>query len=141
MKNQAIRNAKNYLGVLKTLFPLITIREGRFLRDMRVELMEYCKRHPDVTYEEINEEFGYPEDVLKEYIASQDGNYLLKTLKKKHTWKISLTIVITATFICVICFLTVIYKSYSDSKNAVLDKFDVNIGVGGNEEIDVKTVD
>ena len=53
----------------------------------------------------------------------------------------SLTIVIMATFICVICFLTVIYKSYSDSKNAVLDKFDVNIGVGENEEIDVKTAD
>lgn len=103
--------------------------------------MEYCKRHPDVTYEEINEEFGYPEDVLKEYIASQDSNYLLKTLKRKHTWKMSLAIVITATSICIICFLTVIYKSYLDSKNAVLDKFDVDIGVGENEEIDVKTVD
>lgn len=141
MKNKAIRDARKYLEILKTLFPLITIREGRFLRDLRIELMEFCKRHPDVTYEEINEEFGYPEDVLKEYIASQNGDYLLKTLKRKHIWKRALLIIIVAALICTMSFLIVIYKSYTDSKNAVLDTYDVHIGLGENEEIDVKTGD
>lgn len=134
MKSQAIQAVKSYMGVLKTLFPLITIREGRFLRDVRVELMEYCKRHPDITYEKIGEEFGYPEDVLKEYIASQDGDYLLKALKRKQIWKLSLGIVIVATLICCISFLTVIYKSYTDSQNAVLDTYDVDIGIEEKDE-------
>lgn len=136
MKNQSIQEVKKYMQVLKTLFPLITIREGRFLRDIRIELIEFCKRHPDTTYEEISEEFGYPEDVLKEYIATQDGDYLLKSLKRKQVWKISLGIVIIATLVCVISGLTVIYKSYTDSKKAVLDTYDVRIGVEENRKGD-----
>lgn len=119
MRKETKKSINQYYGLLKALFPHISFNEGRFLRDYRMELIEYCKRHPSCTYEGLIKEFGYPEDILHEYISNQKTEYLLLSLKRKNVWKISLAIVLIATIICVTSFMFALYKSYSLSADAV----------------------
>lgn len=90
-----------------------------------MELIEYCKRHPSCTYEELIKEFGYPEDILHEYISNQKTEYLLLCLKRKNVWKSSLVIVLIATIICVTSFMFALYKSYSLSASGVMKDYEI----------------
>ncbi len=67
------KNESLYYKKLRFMFPNIGFREGRFLRDLRMQLNEYSITHPNASYEEICSFYGKPEDVLADYISSREG--------------------------------------------------------------------
>lgn len=113
--------AVQYYKVLKELFPRISFKDGRFLRDIRLELSDFAREHPNMTYEELVDSFGRPEDIVRDYLADQDFEYILACIKKKSIWKTCVTICLSAAIICSAIYVWFFYLAYRASKDAVVN--------------------
>ena len=60
--------AQEYYFILKSIFPKVTVEEGRFLKEFKTSLIEFTLVHPQCTYDTLIEEFGTPQDILHEYL-------------------------------------------------------------------------
>ncbi|SRR5699024_1054605 len=67
---------------LRILFPNIGIKEGRFLKDIKLQLRDYSLLHINATYQDIIENFGRPEDIYAIYIESEGIDNIYIRMKK-----------------------------------------------------------
>ena len=65
-----------YYKVLKGLFPRLSFWNGKFLRDVKTQLRDFSILHPNATYDDVVYAFGLPEEVVEEYLNSQDSSQL-----------------------------------------------------------------
>lgn len=65
-----------YYKVLKGLFPRLSFCNGKFLRDVKTQLRDFSILHPNATYDDVVYAFGLPEEVVEEYLNSQDSSQL-----------------------------------------------------------------
>lgn len=65
-----------YYKVLKGLFPRLSFWNGKFLRDVKTQLRNFSILHPNATYDDVVYAFGLPEEVVEEYLNSQDSSQL-----------------------------------------------------------------
>lgn len=113
--------AVQYYKVLKELFPRISFKDGKFLRDIRLELSDFAREHPNMTYEELVNTFGRPEDIVRDYLADQNFEYILACIKKKSIWRTCVAIFLSATILCSGVYLWFLYLSYRASRDSVID--------------------
>ena len=73
MKN---KYCMQYYKVLKGLFPRLSFWNGKFLRDVKTQLRDFSILHPNATYDDVVDAFGLPEEVVEEYLNSQDSSQL-----------------------------------------------------------------
>ena len=62
---------KDYYRILKSIFPLKTFYEGKFLKEFKMSLIEYSIEHPHCTFNDLIEEFGTPQEILLEYMNAR----------------------------------------------------------------------
>lgn len=110
---------KKYIRRCKNCFPVYGKEERQFLKRLRHHIEEYAQENPDVTYEQLEEKFGTPIDMIKSYYDSlEDENKLIdracfsKYLKKA---VIGITIILIA---FLVYRSTLIYLSYLDGKDS-----------------------
>ena len=108
MKNQ---NIHKYYFILKTLFPRINFKEGKFLHELKLSLKQYEIDHPNATYEEILHNFGTPDTIVSDYISNQDMDYVFECVKKKKYWKYIIILLGIAILLC--CFTYGIFCYYA----------------------------
>lgn len=65
------KNCQLFYKRLRTLFPSIGFAEGKFLRDIKMQLRDYSIENPNAEYEDVVKFFGNPEDVYVDYIRVQ----------------------------------------------------------------------
>lgn len=115
MKN---KNCLLYYKTLKSLFPDIGYRDGKFLRDLKTQIQNYSITHPNCTYEELENMFGKAEDVIFDYIESI-GSSTVHRLVRKNAFKkkifISFIIFIILFYSAYLVYLCSLYKEYSNS--------------------------
>ena len=80
--------AQEYYFILKSIFPKVTVEEGRFLKEFKTSLIEFTLVHPQCTYDTLEEEFGSPQDILHEYLDMHDSNKISQDIKRMHLRKI-----------------------------------------------------
>lgn len=70
---------------LKTFFPNIGFEEGRFLKDIKLQLRDFSLMNPDCSYKKLTDTFGTPQELYNAYIQSQEvqASYT-KSKPKKH---------------------------------------------------------
>ena len=73
MKN---KYCMQYYKVLKGLFPRLSFWNGKFLKDVKTQLSAFSILHPNATYNDVVNAFGQPEEVVEEYLNSQDSSQL-----------------------------------------------------------------
>ena len=73
MKN---KYCMQYYKVLKGLFPRLSFWNGKFLKDVKTQLSAFSILHPNATYDDVVNAFGQPEEVVEEYLNSQDSSQL-----------------------------------------------------------------
>lgn len=80
---------KKYIRRCKNCFPVYGKEEQQFLKRLRHQMEEYAQENPDVTYQQLEEWFGTPIDIVKSYYDSlEDEDRLIdracfsRTLKK-----------------------------------------------------------
>ena len=68
---------------LRTLFPSIGFAEGKFLRDIKMQLRDYSIENPNAEYEDLVKFFGNPEDVYVDYIRVQGREEVYQKLQTR----------------------------------------------------------
>ena len=61
-----------YYKVLKGLFPKLSFTEGKFLKDVKLQLRDFGVLHPNATYVEVIDAFGPPEQIVAEFLNNQN---------------------------------------------------------------------
>lgn len=97
------KNCQLFYKRLRTLFPSIGFAEGKFLRDIKMQLRDYSIENPNAEYEDVVKFFGNPEDVYVDYIRVQGREEIYNRFQVKRWLKLVFhTILIVS---AVVCFL------------------------------------
>lgn len=71
---------RKYIRQCRTLFPVYGNSERTFLNRLKVQINEHLDLFPDLSYEELVKQFETPKEVIMEYYANADDDYLLKKI-------------------------------------------------------------
>ncbi len=106
------KNCQLFYKRLRTLFPSIGFTEGKFLRDIKMQLRDYSIENPNAEYEDVVKFFGNPEDVYVDYIRVQGREEVYKKYQFRET--IKRLIYVAILILCIACSITFYFlrKSY-----------------------------
>ena len=77
------KNCQLFYKRLRTLFPSIGFAEGKFLRDIKMQLRDYSIENPNAEYEDVVKFFGNPEEVYVDYIRVQGREEVYQKLQTR----------------------------------------------------------
>ena len=77
------KNCQLFYKRLRILFPSIGFAEGKFLRDIKMQLRDYSIENPNAEYEDLVKFFGNPEDVYVDYIRVQGREEVYQKLQTR----------------------------------------------------------
>lgn len=109
---------RRYIRKCKNCFPVYGKEERKFIKRLKQELDKYMSENTDVTYHQLEEQFGTPIDVIKSYYDSlEDENRLVdRACFSKYFKRIfAMIIIILVSFL--VYRSTLIYFSYLDGKD------------------------
>ena len=98
---------RKYIRQRRTLFPVYGNSERTFLNRLKVQINEHLDLFPDLSYEELVKQFGTPKEVIMEYYANADDDYLLKKIDVSKKLKRFLL------FIAILFLSYFFYESYT----------------------------
>ena len=98
---------RKYIRQCRTLFPVYGNSERTFLNRLKVKINEHLDLFPDLSYEELVKQFGTPKEVIMEYYANADDDYLLKKIDVSKKLKRFLL------FIAILFLSYFFYESYT----------------------------
>lgn len=96
MEQNIMKDSKKYFKDINKLFPIHSYKEKKYLNDLKEQINEY----DNLSYHELEEQFGTPIDVVIAYYETIDTKYILKKLKIKHiisTICVLILLLVTAT--------------------------------------------
>ena len=115
-----MKPSKRYIKDINSIFPFHGKREKVFLKQLFMQVSEYENDHNLCSYNELQNEFGSPIEILKSYYDSIDSDYLLS----KMNTRIVLNAFLTGLFvILLILTLTLLVYWY---KKRVINDFNIN---------------
>ena len=98
---------RKYIRQCRTLLPVYGNSERTFLNRLKVQINEHLDLFPDLSYEELVKQFGTPKEVIMEYYANADDDYLLKKIDVSKKLKRFLL------FIAILFLSYFFYESYT----------------------------
>lgn len=107
MRNKCINE---YYRILKAMFPIKDIYEVKFLKDFKNSLIEFVNEYPNSTFDDLIIEFGTPQEVLLEYMDTQDYLQTSKKIKNRSYKKIFVTCLIICLFIGMSSYILFLLK-------------------------------
>lgn len=112
------KNCLLYYNTLKSIFPSVGYKEGKFLRDLKDQIIEYSFEKPNCSYNDVEKIFGKAEDVVFEYISSQGCKEIHKKVQKNNLKRRFLFFFILLSllgFLFYMMFLCASYKRFSNA--------------------------
>lgn len=114
MKN---KNCLLFYQELRKCFPSIGFEEGRFLRDIKLQLRDFSLINPNCSYEDIVEAFDSPQSLYHTYIESKElessANWGTKKFFKR--MGIAFIIFLVLMFVMTFIFHLMAYKNFIDN--------------------------
>lgn len=80
MEQNIMKDSKKYFKDINKLFPVHSYKEKKYLNDLKEQIDEY----DNLSYHELEEQFGTPIDIVVAYYETIDTKYILKKIKIKH---------------------------------------------------------
>ena len=110
---------KKYIRRCKNCFPVYGKEEQQFLKRLRHQMEEYAQENPDVTYQQLEEWFGTPIDIVKSYYDSlEDEDRLIDRACFSRTLKKDMIIILMVISIIGVYDSAIMYFSYLDGKDS-----------------------
>ena len=110
---------KKYIRRCKNCFPVYGKEEQQFLKRLRHQMEEYAQENPDVTYQQLEEWFGTPIDIVKSYYDSlEDEDRLIDRACFSRTLKKVMIIILMLISIIGVYDSAIMYFSYLDGKDS-----------------------
>ena len=111
------KNCQLFYKRLRTLFPSIGFAEGKFLRDIKMQLRDYSIENPNAKYEDVVKFFGNPEDVYVDYIRVQGREEVYNRFQAKFFMRGTLYVLSLISIIICVIFFYFWRKSYSSFRD------------------------
>ena len=110
---------KKYIRRCKNCFPVYGKEERQFLKRLRRQIEEYAQENPDVTYQQLEEWFGTPIDIVKSYYDSlEDEDRLIDRACFSGTLKKVMIIILMVISIVGVYDSVIMYFSYLYGKDS-----------------------
>src|SRR5699024_2922708 len=113
------KNCQLFYKRLRTLFPSIGFAEGKFLRDIKMQLRDYSIENPNAEYEDVVKFFGNPEEVYVDYIRVQGREEVYNRFQVKKWVRYIIYILLIISIIVWIITFYYCHKSYSSFNEAM----------------------
>lgn len=113
------KNCQLFYKRLRTLFPSIGFAEGKFLRDIKMQLRDYSIENPNAEYEDVVKFFGNPEDVYLDYIRVQGREEVYNRFQVKKWVRYIIYILLIISIIVWTITFYYWHKSYSSFNKAM----------------------
>ena len=107
------KNCQLFYKRLRTLFPSIGFAEGKFLRDIKMQLLDYSIENPNAEYEDVVKFFGNPEDVYVDYIRVQGREEIYNRFQVKRWIRYIAYLLLLIIPISLIIYLFIFWKGYN----------------------------
>ena len=107
------KNCQLFYKRLRTLFPSIGFAEGKFLRDIKMQLRDYSIENPNAEYEDVVKFFGNPEDVYVDYIRVQGREEVYNRFQVKRWIRYIAYLLLLIIPISLITYLFIFWKGYN----------------------------
>lgn len=106
------KDSKKYYSELKLFFPVHGKIERQMFSDIRFRLEELNENMENISYEQICEELGSPQEIVSGYFCDTDTEYLVKRLRFTQYIRRCVLILITAIIIIAGVYCYHLYKLY-----------------------------
>lgn len=77
------KHSKQYLRRVRSFMPIRNRTERRFLNNLRDDLEEFDRIHPDSSFETLIHEFGSPWDMFYSYLSEQNSGLLVRQVRQR----------------------------------------------------------
>ena len=109
--------SKEYIKEVKAMFPVKGKKERLYLKNLARDVEMLCEEENITSKEELYEKYGKPIEVVAEYFATVETDYVLKKLRISRHIKALVAIVITAILITTLIYSFNIYGEYKIAKS------------------------
>lgn len=97
---------KKYISNVSTFFPIKGKAERKYLRDLKVNVYDYCMEQDVVSMDTLYEEFGTPFEVANSFFSNADTNYIIKRIRISKFIKSFLVGILLIALVTAITFCT-----------------------------------
>lgn len=135
MNNANTKHIKKYIKNLKKELPVSFQNRKEIIENIKNSIDSYFLEHPNLSYEDLEEEFGCPKELVSNLIAMEDTENIKQGMKINRNTKL---IIICAVIIIIIAifagikihgsFANVVYTELATSEAEIIESSsDVNI--------------
>ena len=86
---------KKYIKEVKAMFPVKSKKERLYLKNLARDVEMLCEEENITSKEELYEKYGKPVDVVAEYFATVETDYVVKKLRISKYIKALIAVIIT----------------------------------------------
>lgn len=107
---------KEYISEIKALFPIKRKPEKDYIKKIAADVADYCEEANVTSKQELYDNYGRPNDVVNNYFATVDTEYIVKQISTKRLLKNFLVIMLvlatiaTSVLCMILCVENRIYK-------------------------------
>ena len=109
--------SKEYIKEVKAMFPVKGKKERLYLKNLARDVEMLCEEENITSKENLYEKYGKPVEVVAEYFATVETDYVVKKLRISKHIKALVAIVITAILITTLIYSFKIYGEYKIAKS------------------------
>lgn len=121
------KDTAKYIKSIKIAFPFFHKTEKRFFSDFVSTIRDYAEEHPNCTYEELQDNFGSPKDVVVNYYDTMDQNVYYMIFKRVHyIHYITITTIVLLFILFTIALSILIHEKYKYNQT-IIDHIDTTI--------------
>ena len=115
---------KKYISSIEALFPIKGKEEKKYLKNFKINVLDYVEENKVTSMDVLNAEFGTPNEVVNAYFTSIDTEYVVKQVKYSKWIKIGLIAILIAVFVGLAIYAGVKmmeYIAFMEEKVAITD--------------------
>lgn len=106
------KDSKKYYRDLRLFLPVRGKKEKHLFSEIHMRLEELNENTEDISYEQICEEFGTPQEIVSGYFCDTDAEYLVKKLRfTQYIRRVSIALII-AIFVVMSVYSYYLHKLY-----------------------------
>lgn len=95
---------KEYVSEIKALFPIKRKPEREYIKKVMVDIENFCEESEVTTKQELYESYGKPNDVVNNYLATADTEYIAKQISTSRFIRIAVAVLLVLATIATAVF-------------------------------------
>ncbi|MBE6734987.1 MAG: hypothetical protein E7563_06585 [Ruminococcaceae bacterium] len=116
---------KEYISEIKALFPIKRKPEKDYIKKVAADIKDYCEEENVTSKQDLYDNYGKPNDVVNNYFATVDTEYVVKQIKVARFIKTAVALIIVLATIATSALCICAYVSYQlADKEAVVVRED-----------------